>query len=116
VTGPDVSSYERLRALQGGLAPVRVALELAATRLGELERDLAEEVAQAPRPRGRPRLEKNPRNFLQEVRRLHEEEGLGRPAILAAMRDSGVTEWQVRQALAEIAGEKLPPGGGGVAR
>jgi hypothetical protein len=117
---PGASAFDRLRALEEDAAFLRRAFDtladedarrahlskVAAARFGKLEEDLREAVALLPRKPGRPRLEKTPPSFLQEIRRLHEELGWGRPRIVAAMRDRGLTEWEVRLALAEAAGEK----------
>jgi hypothetical protein len=112
-----VSASERLRNLEQAFALLRLALEkiadddqrrarlseTAATRAGELGKDLHELVVFLPKKRGR-HLEEIPPNFLQKVKTLHEERGWGRDRILAGMRDEGATEWQVRRALSEIAG------------
>ena len=63
--------------------------------------------------RGRPGPRPLPLDELlvQEILHMHEELGWGRPRILAAMRDSGVTERQVRRVLVEHAGRISTPAG-----
>lgn len=78
----------------------------AAARAGMLEERLREIGALLPREPGRPRLEETSESFLQKVKMLHEELGWGRPRILEALLAEGATEWQVRCALDELAGEK----------
>ena len=117
---PGASVFERLRELEEDAAFLRRAFDTiaedderrarlskaAAARFGKLEEDLHEALALLPRRPGRPPLEKTPASFLQEIRHLYEELGWGRPRIVDAMRDRGVSEWEVRQVLAGLAGEK----------
>jgi hypothetical protein len=116
---PGVSLFERLRESAESLGLLQHALEqiaekdeqraqlskAAAARAGQLVEALRRDVGLLPRGRGRP-LEEIPLNFLQEIRRLRDEEGWGRPRIVAAMRDHGVSEWKVRRILERDAGEK----------
>lgn len=114
-----MSQSELLRELEQDVAMLRAAVDqitdldqrrtnlakAVAARFGALEEKLHTVVALLPREPGRP-LEENPESFRQKVKMLHEELGWGRPKILAAMRDEAATEWMVRRALTELAGEK----------
>ena len=116
---PGASAFERLGEAVESFALLQRALvtiadeddrraklsKAAAARAGQIEQELRSLAGLGPRRRGRA-LEEIPPIFLQKVRTLHEELGWGRPRILAAMRDEGATDWMVRRALAEFAGEK----------
>ena len=116
---PGASAFQRLREVEEGFGLLRRALDAiadendrharlskaAVARAGQLEEDLHALVALLPKKPGR-QLEKTRESFLQEIRRLKTEEGWGRPRIVEAMRDRGVTEWEVRRALTDLAGEK----------
>src|SRR5262249_23490595 len=117
---PDATVFEQLRALAEDHALLQAAVDQLAdstdrharlakavtARHEEFGRRLAEAVALLPRGRGRPELEEIPAVFLQEIRRLRDEEGWGRPRILAVMRPHGITDWQLRKQLERDAGGK----------
>ena len=78
----------------------------AATQAREVEEGIRRElVPLLPGGPGRPPLEKTPLGFLQEIQRLRDEEGLGRPSIVKEMAEYGLTEWQVRKAMEDLAGD-----------
>lgn len=113
---PGASLSERLRADVENLELLQHAIErlaekdeerarlskTVAARLAATVESLRADVGLLPRGRGRP-LAEIPPNFRQEVLRLHNENGWGRPRIAAAMR---VSESKVRRVLEEAAGEK----------
>ena len=118
---PGASAFERLRALQDEAAFLgalleklsaqdeeRARLKAAAARAGQIEDELRETRVRLPGKPGRP-LDEIPPSFVQEILRLHDEYGWGRPRILDAMRDRGVTERHVRRVLAQHAGQNPYP-------
>jgi hypothetical protein len=120
---PGASAFEELlRALQEDFAFLHAVLDkrsaqdelsarlskAAAARAGRIEDELREALARLPGKAGRPRRPLD-ESFVQEILHLHEELGWGRPRILAAMRESGVTERQVRQVLAGRLDESFVP-------
>jgi hypothetical protein len=118
------ASAEQLRELQEDFAFLHVILDklsaedelrariskAAAARAGKIEAELRETITRLPRRPG-PRRRALDELLVQEILHMHEELGWGRPRILAAMRDSGVTERQVRRVLAEHAGRVSNPAG-----
>jgi hypothetical protein len=118
------ASEELLRGLQEDFAFLHAVLDklsaqdeqrarlskAAAARAGKIEGELREAIARLPSRPG-PRRRPLDELLVQEILHMHEELGWGRPRILAAMRDSGVTERQVRRVLAEHAGRVSKPTG-----
>ena len=118
------ASEEQWRALQEDFAFLHAVLDklstqdeqrarlskAAAARAGKIEGELREAIARLPSRPG-PRRRALDELLVQEILHMHEERGWGRPRILAAMRDSGVTERQVRRVLAEHAGRISNPTG-----
>ena len=112
---PGASLSERLHEAVESLALLQHALEriaekdeeraqlskTVAARTAAVVDELRSNVGLLPRGRGRP-LAKIPPIFRQEVLRLHDEEGWGRPRIAAAMR---VSEAKVRRVLEEERGK-----------
>lgn len=113
---PGASASERLPQHADDLARDQVVLEHISEKLEELARvtkslashhadrvdALRADIGVLPPKRGR-RLEEIPPNFRQEVLRLKNEKGWGRPRIREFMR---AKDWMVRRVLEEAAGEE----------
>jgi hypothetical protein len=120
---PGASAFEeQLRALQEDFAFLHAVLDklsaqdeqrarlskAAAARAAKIDEGLSEAIAVLP---GKPGPRRRPLDELlvQEILHMKEELGWGRPRIVAAMRDSGVTDRQVRRVLSEHAGRVSNP-------